>query len=974
MPDSSHLERMGRELKCPICLSLFDSSVSLTCNHVFCNACIHKSMKSGSNCPVCKVPYQRREIRPAPHMDNLVSIYKNMEVASGLTLFVSQNGPSTKLPPAEIQSNDDLDAMREAGEETPEMKKCQRREVTPVASKMKSKRSGRNRGKSSFATNKRVQVPESPITESPARQEKDGLGQKKVVINNLVNKCSTIPSVYQLSTDKERPHMSPFFWLREEVERSSIQTDEEQLTLTCTPVKAPSFSDLKDSDDDVPPQNPLEEEPHSKYNTDIFDSEMFEWTQRERSPELCPSPFKEQVEETDCDTASRDAAAIRKTNIEQLANVNPQENNSNLYNAPLNNAYPRRKSKGSRNKSKTTHKRGGKENKGSRRNNMENEKALGGPKAPSDFMQCQGFDTGILLKSSKAAGTYKTRQCQSLDVNLMNEVDGHVLAKLPAASGSKRKDKKLGNIKRKIDSIEHIYEGDSLKRKKQMKNLAQPDNIEEKSISLNEVSFEKPCRVIKGSHKCNASHKPKKIRQLTSVLEQKITENVNLRGKVADGGENVNSKVAGSAEDNGVCGKSNNDNSVNSLKNRKVHCQKQMPALRKCDTVSIKCAFCHSSEDTEASGEMVHYSEGRPVLANHTEGSVIHSHKNCTEWAPNVYFEDNTAVNLEEELMRSRRIKCSLCGVKGASLGCYEKSCRKSFHIPCAKKLKECRWDADHFVILCPLHTSLKLPCELPTSQIRRGKYKSKGKLPSQRPQSAVKHATSTNRWDCGRPFEKVVLCCSALSTVEKEAVSELAKSSGAVLLGSWDPSITHVIASTNENGACKRTLKVMMGILEGKWILSIKWVEACMAAKRLVEGTPYEITCDIHGVQNGPLLGRLRHLNEEAKLFVGFNFYLTVDFEPAYKGYLQDLITAAGGTVLHRKPIAETYGIVVSASSTVIVYSIEPPANCDLRKKDTILNCRRSDAEALAISSGAKLANNSWVLNCIAGHKLQDL
>lgn len=148
--------------------------------------------------------------------------------------------------------------MREAGEETPEMKKCQRREVTPVASKMKSKRSGRNRGKSSFATNKRVQVPESPITESPARQEKDGLGQKKVVINNLVNKCSTIPSVYQLSTDKERPHMSPFFWLREEVERSSIQTDEEQLTLTCTPVKAPSFSDLKDSDDDVPPQNPLE--------------------------------------------------------------------------------------------------------------------------------------------------------------------------------------------------------------------------------------------------------------------------------------------------------------------------------------------------------------------------------------------------------------------------------------------------------------------------------------------------------------------------------------------------------------------------------------------------------------------------------------------------------------------------------------------------------------------------------------------
>ncbi|KAL6546338.1 Breast cancer 1, early onset [Orobanche minor] len=60
MADASHLERMGRELKCPICLSLLSSAVSLTCNHVFCNACIDKSMKSASNCPVCKVPYRRR--------------------------------------------------------------------------------------------------------------------------------------------------------------------------------------------------------------------------------------------------------------------------------------------------------------------------------------------------------------------------------------------------------------------------------------------------------------------------------------------------------------------------------------------------------------------------------------------------------------------------------------------------------------------------------------------------------------------------------------------------------------------------------------------------------------------------------------------------------------------------------------------------------------------------------------------------
>lgn len=37
------------------------------------------------------------EVRPAPHMDNLVSIYKSMEAASGINIFVTQNLASAKL-------------------------------------------------------------------------------------------------------------------------------------------------------------------------------------------------------------------------------------------------------------------------------------------------------------------------------------------------------------------------------------------------------------------------------------------------------------------------------------------------------------------------------------------------------------------------------------------------------------------------------------------------------------------------------------------------------------------------------------------------------------------------------------------------------------------------------------------------------------------------------------------------------------
>nr|XP_028947421.1 uncharacterized protein LOC103414828 isoform X2 [Malus domestica] len=44
----------------PLHLSLLSSADSLNCNHLFCNTCTVKLMKSGSICPVYKIPYRRR--------------------------------------------------------------------------------------------------------------------------------------------------------------------------------------------------------------------------------------------------------------------------------------------------------------------------------------------------------------------------------------------------------------------------------------------------------------------------------------------------------------------------------------------------------------------------------------------------------------------------------------------------------------------------------------------------------------------------------------------------------------------------------------------------------------------------------------------------------------------------------------------------------------------------------------------------
>lgn len=115
----------------------------------------------------------------------------------------------------------------------------------------------------------------------------------------------------------------------------------------------------------------------------------------------------------------------------------------------------------------------------------------------------------------------------------------------------------------------------------------------------------------------------------------------------------------------------------------------------------------------------------------------------------------------------------------------------------------------------------------------------------------------------------------------------------------------------------------------------------------------------------------------QQPKLFSGYKFYFMSDFLPSYKKYLHDLVVAAGGNVLNRKPVSEdekSHSSGCSSVSTFIVYSLELPDNCKTREKSSILDSRRSAAEALASSTGSLAANNSWVLNCIAGCKLQDL
>ncbi|KAK8674421.1 hypothetical protein V6N13_112712 [Hibiscus sabdariffa] len=392
------------------------------------------------------------------------------------------------------------------------------------------------------------------------------------------------------------------------------------------------------------------------------------------------------------------------------------------------------------------------------------------------------------------------------------------------------------------------------------------------------------------------------------------------------------------------------------------------------------CGFCQSSRISEATGMMLHYLNGKPVTGDASFSSnAIHVHSLCIEWAPQVYYVGESVKNLKAELARGAKLKCSRCGQKGAALGCYVKSCRRSYHFPCAKEIPKCRWDNDDFLVLCPAHSSVKFPSEKSRNAHSSSKSSNEksgncvsanGGMPTESGQ-----LKSNTFW--GQPDNKKdwVFCGSALSPEEKFLLIKFADMIGVTVSKFWKPDVTHVIASTDGNGACTRTLKVLMAISNGKWVLNINWIKECMKAMHPLNEEPYEVSLDNHGCRDGPKTGRLRVLDNAPKLFEGFNFYFMGDFVSGYKEDLQNLVVTAGGTVLTRMEELIEHNIgchQTTQTKMAVVYNLDAPQGSELGEEVSIIWQRVSEAQDLATKISGQVIGHTWLLESIAACKLQ--
>ncbi|EPY80451.1 tripartite motif-containing protein 5-like [Camelus ferus] len=85
---SGILVNIQEKVTCPICLELLTETRSLDCGHTFSQACItanNKESKTGqegeSSCPLCRVSYEPKNLRPNRHVANIVERLREVRLS-----------------------------------------------------------------------------------------------------------------------------------------------------------------------------------------------------------------------------------------------------------------------------------------------------------------------------------------------------------------------------------------------------------------------------------------------------------------------------------------------------------------------------------------------------------------------------------------------------------------------------------------------------------------------------------------------------------------------------------------------------------------------------------------------------------------------------------------------------------------------------------------------------------------------------
>ncbi|XP_066137269.1 BRCA1-associated RING domain protein 1 isoform X1 [Saccopteryx bilineata] len=206
-----------------------------------------------------------------------------------------------------------------------------------------------------------------------------------------------------------------------------------------------------------------------------------------------------------------------------------------------------------------------------------------------------------------------------------------------------------------------------------------------------------------------------------------------------------------------------------------------------------------------------------------------------------------------------------------------------------------------------------------------------------------------------------LVLVGSGLSSKQQMKLNELATILKVKKCAEFDSTVTHVIVPGD---TVRTTLKCMLGILNGCWILKFEWVEACLQSQECEQEAQYEIP-------GGPRRSRLNREQLLPKLFDGCYFYFGGIFKRYPKENLIKLVTAAGGQILNRKPKPDSD---VTQTINTVAYHARSDSDQRFCTQYIIFEDLSSQRPEKARQGKVWIAPSSWFIDCVMSFELLPL
>ncbi|NXQ79269.1 BARD1 protein, partial [Nyctibius grandis] len=198
----------------------------------------------------------------------------------------------------------------------------------------------------------------------------------------------------------------------------------------------------------------------------------------------------------------------------------------------------------------------------------------------------------------------------------------------------------------------------------------------------------------------------------------------------------------------------------------------------------------------------------------------------------------------------------------------------------------------------------------------------------------------------------------SNLSPEQQKLLNKLATVLKARRCTEFNSRVTHLVIP---DVPMPSTVKCMMAVLTGCWVLKFEWVRACLQTTVREQEEKYEI-------QGGPQRGRLNREQLLPKLFDGCYFYFLGSFRRHQKSDLVELVKAAGGQILVRQPKPDSD---VTQTINTVAYHAESTSDQRFCTQYVIYDVSSKFKPEKIRQGKVWMAPSSWLLDCVMSFQL---